>query len=34
MGVEFDEKVESIDCLPERFYADWDLTDEEKKRSI
>jgi hypothetical protein len=34
MGVEFDEKVELIDCLIDRFYANWDLTDEEKKRSI
>jgi hypothetical protein len=34
MGSEFDEKVESVDCLLERFYANWDLTDEEKKTSI
>lgn len=34
MGMEFDEGVETINCLLERFYADWDSTDEEKKRSI
>jgi hypothetical protein len=34
MGVEFDERVETIDCLLERFYEVWDSTDEEKKRSI
>lgn len=32
MGMEFDEGVETINCLLERFYADWDSTDEEKKK--
>lgn len=32
MGVEFDEGVETVDCLLERIYADWRSTDEEKKK--
>lgn len=33
MGVEFDEGVETVDCLLERIYADWRSTDEGKKKS-